>query len=66
MIQHVKLNTILESSLQSIDKSVTLPYWDFTIDQAEGLAIYESVIFSDELFGRMSLPANVTLGNFLF
>jgi hypothetical protein len=29
--QHLKLTNIFESSLQSIDNSLALPYWDFTI-----------------------------------
>lgn len=29
--QHIKMDLIFQRSMQSIDKSVTLPYWDFTM-----------------------------------
>ena len=30
--QHLKLTNMFDASIQSVDPSVTLPYWDFTID----------------------------------
>lgn len=32
LTQHVALSAVFERSLQSIDPSLALPYWDFTID----------------------------------
>jgi hypothetical protein len=35
LAHHLALSTSFEMSLQSIDKRVTTPYWDFTIDGEE-------------------------------
>jgi hypothetical protein len=32
LTQHVALSSVFERSLQAVDRSVALPYWDFTID----------------------------------
>lgn len=50
------MTNIFENVLQLIDPSVTVPYWDFTIDAAEDLYPYESPIFSESMFGSMREP----------
>ena len=56
LAQHIKMTNFFEDVLQLIDPSVSLPYWDFTIDTAASLLPYESPIFSDEMFGSMRIP----------
>jgi hypothetical protein len=51
--QHIKLTNIFESAMQAVDPSVSLPYWDFTIESAQNLQIYESPIFSAKMFGSL-------------
>ena len=29
--QHIKMDLIFQASMQAVDPSVTLPYWDFTM-----------------------------------
>lgn len=53
LTQHIKLSNIFELSMQSVDSSVTLPYWDFTIEGATGLKLWESPIFSEDMFGSL-------------
>lgn len=53
LLQHIKMSNIFEKSMQSVDPSVSLPYWDFTIESANGTALWESPIFSPDVFGSM-------------
>lgn len=56
------MTNIFESSLQSIDPSVALPYWDYTIDESQDKSLYQSFIMTEKVFGGMSLPSNVDSG----
>jgi len=56
--QHIKLTNMFEVSMQAVDPSVSLPYWDFTIDVADGLSIFESPIFTKDTFGTIHPPAD--------
>ena len=56
--QHMKITNLFELAMQSVDNSVTLPYWDFTIDYAQNLTIFESPIFTEETFGTLKSPAD--------
>ena len=58
--QHVKMTNMFEAAMQAVDPSVSLFYWDFTIDTKEGLNIYDSPYFSEDIFGSISTPANIT------
>lgn len=42
-----------EQSLQAINPSLTLPYWDFTMDSTlmEPSTFRDSILFSDDWFG---------------
>ena len=62
MPQHIKLTNMFEASMQAVNPAVTMPYWDFTMDVAEGKTIYESVMFTDKTFGTITKPAALDLG----
>jgi hypothetical protein len=54
--QHIKLTNIFELAMQAVDPSVSLPYWDFTIDVAENKTIFESAMFTERTFGSLTKP----------
>ena len=56
--QHIKMTNIFETSIQSVDKSVALPFWDFTIENAQNISIMLSPIFNAEFFGSMPRSIN--------
>ena len=58
LMQHTKFENIFEASLQAIDPSIALPYWDFTIDTAEGKLANESYALTPSIFGHMHKPRN--------
>jgi len=60
--QHIKMTNIVEATLQAIDPSIALPYWDFTIDQAEGKTAVSSAIMTSEIFGSMKQPKDLEWG----
>ena len=60
--QHIKLTNMFEASMQAVNPAVTMPYWDFTMDVAEGKTIYESVMFTEKTFGTMTKPADLERG----
>jgi hypothetical protein len=60
--QHMKMSNIFEKSMQSVDPSISLPYWDFTIENAYNISVWDSPIFTNETFGEMPMPANLTWG----
>jgi hypothetical protein len=53
--QHLKISNFFEDSMQSIEPSVTLPYWDFT---SESGVLSESIMFTEDTFGSLNLPAS--------
>ena len=60
--QHIKLTNMFEASMQAVNPAVTMPYWDFTMDVAEGKTIYESVMFTEKTFGTITKPVDLELG----
>lgn len=58
MLQHIKLTNVFELAMQAVDPSVSLPYWDFTVDTAEGTSIYDLVIFQENTFGTVTPAAD--------
>lgn len=60
--QHIKMTNIVELAMQAVDPSVTLPYWDFTIDSANDSPVAESPIMSPDYFGSMTSPVNPRYG----
>lgn len=53
LAQHLKFTNIFEMSIQAVNPAVCLPYWDFTIDEAEGKTMPESFVMSADVFGSM-------------
>lgn len=45
-----------------MDPSVTLPYWDYSLEVAEGKALNESVMFREDTFGSLPVPADPAKG----
>ncbi|CAM9966090.1 unnamed protein product, partial [Ectocarpus fasciculatus] len=55
MTHHVGYTLQFEQALQVVDPSVSIPYWEYTIESSEGLTDYgESVIFAADWFGDAS------------
>ena len=57
---HVAISLMFEQSLQAIDPSIALPYWDFTIEATyyDWSNFRRFSIFSDDCFGGAA-PQNV-------
>ena len=56
---HAAFTIEMEQSLQSIDASIAMPYWDYTIDSHFlGLDWPDSEIWSDEWFGPSTSPTD--------
>ena len=63
LIQHIKFTNLFEGALQAIDPSVSLPYWDFTIDVSSGHTVpYQTYVFSEDIYGSIALPKNYSRG----
>lgn len=60
--QHIKLTNMFEASVQTVDPSFALPYWDFTIDVAQNLTIYDSYMFTSDTFGTLTKPTSAFWG----
>ncbi|CBJ33028.1 Hypothetical Protein RRSL_02205 [Ectocarpus siliculosus] len=55
MTHHVGYTMLFEQALQVVDPSVTIPYWEYTIEYSQGLTDYgESQIFAPDWFGDAS------------
>lgn len=50
------MTNYFEKVLQVVDPSVTVPYWDFTIESAARNFIYESPVMSADMFGSLRVP----------
>lgn len=70
---HISVTRLLEASLQSVDSSVTLPYWEYTIDVEEVIAHHDGdfqhwrmmLPFTDKWFGDARLDTgHVETGTF--
>ena len=60
--QHIKISNTFELSMQAYNPAVSLPYWDFTIDNKEELMISESPMFTPDTFGSITLPVDSDWG----
>lgn len=58
LAQHIKITNLFEKAMQTVEPSVSLPFWDFTIDTSEG-NIYpqDSFAFTPDTFGTIT-PAS--------
>ena len=64
--QHMKMTNLFEQGMQVVDASVSLPYWDFTIENDAELGTggtpVGSVMFSPATFGTLEYPSDETFG----
>jgi len=60
--QHIKLTNYFENAVQAVDKGFSLPYWDYTIDVAENLTVFDSFIFTSDVFGSIKPPLDAYWG----
>jgi hypothetical protein len=60
--QHIKMTNLVEKSMQMVDPSVSMPYWDFTIDHVNDRVSFSSDIFTENMFGSMTRPADLFQG----
>ena len=60
--QHIKLTNFFELSVQSVNPAITLPYWDFTIEDAYNISVWDSFAFTEDTFGSMPTPPDDTWG----
>lgn len=70
MTHHVGYTLQFEQALQLVNPSIAIPYWEYTMDEALGIANYgESIIFDDNWFGQASPSAplhTVTKGRWAY
>ena len=52
--QHIKISNIFEASMQAVDPSVSLFYWDFTIESTAETDIFDSPMFTADTFGSLT------------
>ena len=62
MTQHIKISNIFELAMQSVDPSISLPYWDFTIDSADSDYPFGAFPFSEDTFGSLIEPVDAVWG----
>eukprot|EP01034_Spumella_vulgaris_P037635 gene37635-46430_t len=62
LTQHLKFTNMFEASLQSVDKSVYLPYWDFTQDDALHHTMSNSYVIDETMYGAMHFPTDIMKG----
>lgn len=62
LLQHAKVTNIFEKSLQAVNPSLALPYWDFTIDNALKYDAYHMSIMTDKIFGSMPVAHTIKDG----
>lgn len=60
--QHIKMTNLFELSMQAIEPSVSLFYWDFTIEQENLDTLSDSPMFQSTTFGELSDPIDTTWG----
>ncbi len=60
--QHIKFTNLFEMAMQAVDPSVSLPYWDYTIDMAAKKQLNESFVFTADTFGSLSAPSDYDWG----
>ena len=56
--QHMKMTNMFEQSMQAVDPSTSLFYWDFTIENQAGDSIFDSYMYTEDTFGELRAPSN--------
>jgi hypothetical protein len=62
LAQHIKMTNIFEKAMQAVEPSISLPYWDYTIETAYNISVWDSPMFQANTFGTLTLPTNLTWG----
>jgi hypothetical protein len=62
LAQHLKMTNIFEQSVQSVDSTVALPYWDFTIDNALRYLAEDSFVMKASTYGEVKAPKDLSKG----
>ena len=52
--QHMKMTNMFEASMQAVDPSVSMFYWDFTIEATLSESFFNSPMFTADTFGSLS------------
>jgi hypothetical protein len=69
---HIQVTRLLEASLQSVDSSISLPYWEYTIDVESIIANNDGHFqawrdipaFTDSWFGRTDIKSGFVRGGY--
>lgn len=62
LLQHSKITRIFEKSLQAIDPSLAMPYWDYTIDDSKRQTVANSYVMAEDIYGSMFTPKDILHG----
>lgn len=62
LLQHLKMTNYFDDSIKSINPSVSLPYWDFTMDNELNLTAANSYPINEKWFGSMTIPSDMQSG----
>ncbi len=56
--QHIKITNMFEKAMQAVNPSVSLFYWDYTIETETNVKIGDSPMFTADTFGTLNFPAD--------
>ena len=63
LAQHIKITNMFEEAMQAVDPSVSMPYWDFTIDVADGNTYpQDTFAFTEDTFGSITPAKDAAWG----
>ena len=54
VVQHMAFTLLTEQSLQAVDKSLSMPYWEYAMDESLYSNWFDSDMFRDDWFGAAS------------
>ena len=58
VVQHMAFTLLTEQSLQAVDKSLSMPYWEYAMDESLYSNWFDSDMFRDDWFGAASPTSN--------
>ena len=58
VVQHMAFTLLTEQSLQSVDRSLSMPYWEYAMDESLYSNWFDSDMFRDDWFGAASPTSN--------
>jgi len=56
------MTNIFEKSIRSVNPAVNLPYWDFSIDESQGMGASDSFIMQSHIYGTTIKPQDISQG----